>query len=592
MRKQTIRRSKRIARAITILVLFIIALVLAILLITNSCQSKMPNGGQKPGIDGWFGEDPTETPEPTPVPTPTLPPIPNPAAVDGTKAENFGLQPEMQLNGESISSYTAPADLSFGETNEYSNMEGVITFRGNNFRSDPTYGTAGAVSEKKLEVVWAKDIPGTIAKGNPSDGSWFGCGWTGQPLIVRWPESTRRVMNIFDGKKSKDGLIEVIYATENGYIYFYDLNDGESTRDKINGQWTFKGSGSLDPRGYPLLYVGAGDDGPNGHAQNMIFSLIDGKKLYSYGADDPFAHRSFKAFDAATLVHAGSDMVTYASESGIIYQFKLNTVYDEQAGTISVNPTDIMKWRYTTERSRKGLENNTYWLGFESSPIIWRNYMYVSDNCGDLLCIDTNTMQVVWIQDVLDDTNCTPVFEVDEKTRTPYIYIGTSLHWMADGNDTGYIPFWKINGITGEIEWKSEPYRCSRNSNISGGIQDTAAIGKNNLSDLVFVNYAKTIDIDTHGIIVAYDKNTGAERWKKNLDGYSWSSPIVMYDDVGNGYVVTFDSAGKMYLFDGKDGTLLDKLELEGNFEASPAAFDNMIVIGTRKSKIYGIKLK
>ena len=47
-----------------------------------------------------------------------------------------------------------------------------------------------------------------------------------------------------------------------------------------------------------------------------------------------------------------------------------------------------------------------------------------------------------------------------------------------------------------------------------------------------------------------------------------------------------------MYLFDGRTGETLDRLDLEGNFEASPAAFDNMIVIGTRASKIYGVKLK
>ena len=68
--------------------------------------------------------------------------------------------------------------------------------------------------------------------------------------------------------------------------------------------------------------------------------------------------------------------------------------------------------------------------------------------------------------------------------------------------------------------------------------------------------------------------------------------PLILYDDNGDGYVVQCDSAGRMYLFDGRTGETLDRLDLEGNFEASPAAFDNMIVVGTRASKIYGVKLK
>lgn len=579
---------------ILILVLFIIALALGALLLFRSCT---PNDAQKPSeTPGGFLNSifPTATPVPTPVPTPTPEPtptpIPDPKSAEGTRSSDFGLETEMQLDGSAIESYSRDTSLDFGDPENYTALEGVITFRGNNYRDAPAYGAAGAVKEKKLELVWEKDIPGSISKSG--DGAWFGCGWTGQPLIVRWPEATRRAMNLYDEKKGKDGLVEVVYATENSFIYFLDLEDGSFTRDKIDGKWTFKGAGSLDPRGYPLLYVGAGDAGPNGPAENMIISLIDGKKLYSYGARDPFSLRGFLAFDAATLVHAAADTVTYASETGIIYQMKLNTSYDESAGTISVNPTNILKWRYTTERSREG-GTGAYWLGFESSPVIWRHFMYVSDNAGDLFCIDINTMEVVWMQDVLDDTNCSPVFEIDEETGEASIYIGTSLHWTADSNDSGHIPFWRIDALTGEVVWEAKGYRVTRNANISGGIQDTAAIGKHNVADLVYVAYARTADTETRGLLVAYDKATGEERWVKDLDAYTWSSPILLYDDDGNGYVVEFDSSGKCYLFDGRSGELLDKLDLgEGNFEASPAAFDNMIVIGSRGSKIFGIKLK
>lgn len=530
------------------------------------------------------------TTEPSAAPTPTPIPISDPTGAESTRPSIMGLRFDMNLDGNDIESYRSPFDTVFGDASEYaSSVKGVTTFRGNNFRDDATYGTAGVVAEKKLELVWTKDIPGSIAKGGAS-GAWFGCGWTGQPLIAQWDKDTVNIMNIFPEKKSKEGLTEIIYATENSYIYFLDLDDGSFTRNHINGKWAFKGSGAIDPRGYPLLYVGAGDSGPNGAAPNLIFSLIDGSVLYSYGAGDSYALRGFKAYDGATLVHAESDSVTYASESGIIYRFKLNTVYDKQAGAISINPSNILKWRYTTERTRSG-GSSSYWLGFESSPVMWRHYMYVADNAGNLFCIDMHTMETVWIQDVLDDTNNTPIFEINEDKGECYIYIGTSAHWTVDGNNIANIPFWKINALTGEIIWKDEGYRCTRD-NVSGGVQTTSALGKNNVSDLIFVSYAMTVDTATRGTLVAYDKTTAEKKWVFNLDRYSYSSPIVLYDDSGDGYVVTFDSSGKMYLIDARNGILLDSLQLEGNFEASPAAFNNMIVIGTRASKIYGIRLK
>lgn len=81
----------------------------------------------------------------------------------------------MQLNGESITEYVSPYDILFGDAREYSAVEGVTTFRGNNFRDDATYGAATNVIDKKLELIWTTDIPGSIAKGTGS-GTWSAAG--------------------------------------------------------------------------------------------------------------------------------------------------------------------------------------------------------------------------------------------------------------------------------------------------------------------------------------------------------------------------------------------------------------------------------
>ena len=144
---------------------------------------------------------------------------------------------------------------------------------------------------------------GTVDKcyntGKIAGGSWSGNGWTGQPLIVQWDAETRQLMNLYADKKNKSDLVEVIYATLDGHIYFLDLETGKKTRDDLNFKMPFKGTGSIDPRGLPLLYVGSGDEyeEEDQKSRAMIISLIDGRKLYEFGIQgkDKFAVRDWNA---------------------------------------------------------------------------------------------------------------------------------------------------------------------------------------------------------------------------------------------------------------------------------------------------------
>ena len=59
---------------------------------------------------------------------------------------------------------------------------------------------------------------------------WSGNGWTGQPLIAEWPKETRQVMNMYDWAKQQETLVEVVYPSMDGYVYFYELQTGKATR--------------------------------------------------------------------------------------------------------------------------------------------------------------------------------------------------------------------------------------------------------------------------------------------------------------------------------------------------------------------------
>jgi len=521
---------------------------------------------------------PDTTPEPTPSPIPE--PF-EPHSVDSTAEANFLQSTDIMVDGEMFEGeYEDDTGIYFGYPEEYSSLPGVITFRGNNFRDSAAYGTAN-ITQKKFGGSWTA---GTGSLTAPNGTFWSGNGWTGQPLIAEWPKETRQIMNMYDWAKEAETLVEVVYPSMDGYIYFYELQTGKATRDALNLGYTFKGTGTLDPRGYPLLCVGSGYDSYKGTSHVFLVSLIDFSVLYEFGANDGFAHRAWSMYDSAPLIDADTDKLIYCGENGVIYIITLGTEYDEEAGTISVNPTRAAKWRYMSNRFAS---TGQFWLGFEASPVIWQSHMIVPDNGGNLICLDLNTLTVDWVQDTLDDTNCTPVLEIED--GHPYIYASTSYHlgwrsWM-----TADVPVWKIDAETGEIVWQVS-YTCYSVEELSGGTQGSIAVGKHNVSDLVYVPIARTPSA-SGGKLVALDKETGEEVWVMETQVYSWSTPTLVYDQNGDGYILYCTTGHYLYLLDARTGEILDSRNLGGLFEASPAVYGNWLVVGHRNGSIYGIEL-
>ncbi len=522
---------------------------------------------------------PTPTPTPEPTPTPVGLPDFKPHSVDGTEPERLISSTAIMVDGEVVEEYESDYEINFDLPERYTELEGIVTFRGDNFRSGAAYGTA-AVSSKTLTKVWSKSTSGL----SDSDGIyWSGSGWTGQPLIVKWPEATRKnISAMYDWAREKEGLVEVIYATLDGHVYFYELTSGEYTRDPLNLGFNYKGAGALDPRGYPILYVGSGVDSVNGRSRVKVVNLIDNSVMFEFGHNETFANRGWHMFDSSPLVSAETDQLIYPGENGILYIIHLNTKYNEQTGELSVDPDNIVKWKYNGVRS-----GSRYWLGVESSAAIINNYIFLADNGGNLMCLDLNTLKLVWVQDVLDDTNCSPVVDVED--GHPYIYISTSFHYGWRSYSTAEIPIFKIDAETGEIVWRTD-YTCYTVQDLSGGVQGTIAVGKNKLSDMIFVPIARTPGASS-GTLAALKKDTGEVVWEKETSMYSWSSPVDFYDADGNGYLLYCNSGFNMFLIDGKTGEQLDYMNLGGNIEASPAMYGNYAVVGTRAMRTYCIQV-
>ena len=567
---------------------------------------------------------PTASAAPTATPKPALPEDVTITRADSANPSTYGITNSIKVDGDDVSSFTRSEAISFPRDNEYSVLPGITTFGGNNYRNSFTYGTV-TLTDKRLRESWIKTV-GAL-------GNWSGTGWTGQPLIVEWPVETVAVMNVKQSfKDAGTPLTEVIYPTMDGNIYFLDLATGSATRDPINTGIIQKGTSCIDPRGYPLLYVGQSipveNEQKNNAAFVRVYSLISGEQIGQFGGFDWFARRVWQAYDSSPMVT--NDTLVYGGENGIFYTVKLNAQFNAAAGTVSIKPDGLIKSRFEGAGYSKSDTAGARWYGIESSVSAFRNYAFFTDNGGRLVCVDVNTMAIKYVVDVTDESDSSVVVEESYDDNTIYLYTGSLVR--AKGSDLpdgfGYSYQRKINGLTGAIVWEKR-WICSTgdaSTSTSGGIVATPHVGKGQISNLVIYSFSlaaqsngatsteptPTIDPEelaegetsdeleeqqptevlpqpdasgsysVGGRIVAYDKATGSIAWSIEQTNDYWASPVVVYDAQGKGYLIQCDRGGYVTFYDASSGIQLNSLDLGSRIDSTPAVFNNMLVVGTR----------
>ena len=589
------RRAARIRRTIFSLIILALVAFIGFMLIDNPELASSIDLFATPTPTPVPTPTPSPTPEPTPVatptpvPTPTPEPTPEPTPLGRQEIDVASLSEDVlpgrkgievnykiYANGEQVNTYTRETPISIADGANYASLEGVTTFRGNNYRTTGTWGTLPAGADD-MAIKYSFGIGGID--------EWSGVGWTGQPAIVKWDAETLKNMNINEEKKAKDGLVEVIYATLDGKIYFFDLEDGERTREPIKIGAPIKGSVTIDPRGYPLLYVGQGIAEVNGEAVKIgmrIFSLIDQTELLFINGRDKFATRGWFASDCAPIVDAASDTVIWTGENGLLYTIKLNTAYDAAVGTISIDPVIDRYWYESKVSTRPGMEN---------SVAVYNHYAFFPDNSGLITCLDLNTMTPVWAFDAGDDTDASIVIEEAEDGNV-YLYTGTEIDLSANDRGRGTVYMRCLNAMTGKEVW-SQSIQADEASD-TGGSFATPALGTGSVDNMVFFTIARAINDegDRYNALFALDKETGAIIWEMSTGGFAWSSPTLAFDEDGRALLFQNNSNGDLKMIDALTGEKLTSIDLGSNVEGSPAIFGDTMVVGTRGRKIYGITIK
>jgi hypothetical protein len=471
---------------------------------------------------------------------------------------------EYQLLGD-----TAATNEKVIFTDDYASENGVFCFRGNPQRNSPTRGVLNK-RPTRIKVLWEFETEQDNRK--TKFGTWGGgTGWTGQPLLVKWPQNTKEQLAAItpEFRNEKDAT-EVIIGSLCGKVYFLNLLTGKITRPALSINNPIKGTVSLDPRMNGLLYVGQGI--PNGDRfGSYVFDMFSGKEVFYRAGLDKTAHRKWGAFDSNPLIDPKTGYWFQPAENGQIYKTKV---------TNKSQISNTVKFNYTTSKDSK--------LGIESSFAAWNNLGFFGDNSGNVFCVDLISMKPMWSINNYDDTDASMVIDVENKQ--PFLYIANEVDKQgAEG--MAYIR--KINALTGKEVW-SHAKTCYGSKlggkTNSGGVLATILTGKKRASKLVYGIYSRT-DEKNRGEFVAINKETGKVQFSILMDNYSWASPIDLYDKKGNCYVFFTDVYGTIYLIDGVSGKLIIKQKMDAIWESSPVAWGNKIILGSRGNKIFGFEL-
>lgn len=447
----------------------------------------------------------------------------------------------------------------------YDRDDRVMTFRKNLMR-DADFGGTVKGTPSEIEIAWVFQTP----FGNDSTrfGTWGGgTGWTGQPLYAHWSEEEMQAFKQFPDSLTADfGNEEIMVGSLCGKAFFINYQTGKASRRPLDLHNVVKGTMSLDPE-YMNLYSGQGV--PKGEPIGcQAFDLLSHKRSFFFS--DAEAWRGWNAFDSSPVVAGG--YLFWPGENGSFYK------YERLAG-------GILK-RLSTLRYRI----NGVVPGIESCVCIYRNYGYFSDNHGNVICVNLNTMKPVWRYYNHDDSDGTMTCRVEEST--PYLYTACEVDRQGQ---SGICHFVKLNALNGQLVWE-QLIPCERvelpGKTLDGGMYASPLIGRGDCEQMIFANICRNGASPSKGELTALSTLDGSILYTVPHGNFAWSSPVGFLNEKGEQFVFTGNANGTVLLIKGKTGEVVCRKDVGYNFESSPCVVGNTIVVGTRGTNIYKFVIK
>ena len=442
--------------------------------------------------------------------------------------------------------YTGWVDPASAFTPYYqAKVSGLLTFRGNPTRN---YYGAGPVPVAP-KTLWS--YPGKAMCSLSSDKgettNWCGMGWTGQPAVFE-----------------RDGRTWVVFGAYDRAIHFVDAATGQDIIPPFVTGDIIKGSVTIDPDGYPLVYSGSRD----GFFRVVAFDRPVPTELWRLSATDVSPTKWNDDWDSSPLVLR--DYVFEGGENSQIHIAKLNRSTGAD-GLVAVAPQLVFNSPGWDDELIAAVGSE---VSIENSVAISGNTLYFANSGGlvqgwDIGPLLTGSGPPVrtfryWTG---DDTDAS--IGVDEFGM---LYGGSEWERRNErSKEVGQM--WKLNPTLPEpLVWSQ-----SDNALPKSGVWGTPGI----VGDLaIYTTYS--------GRAIGLDRNTGAIRWEKKLTAPLMGSPVIV-----DGVWIQGDCAGVLHGYDVKN-TLIDPPELwqvglGSCIEATPAVWKGRIVVGTRGGLIYSL---
>ena len=373
-----------------------------------------------------------------------------------------------------------------GVKRPWGSVVGVTMFRGNPTRS---YYGAGPVPDRP-EILWRYPDK-AMCTSKAVDGetvTWCGTGWTGQPVIWDRP----------------DGVTEVIFGAYDRQVHFLDAETGQPTRPAFRVGDIVKGSPTLDPDGYPLLYFGARDD----LLRILALDREEPTELWARSAyENPV--RWNNDWDSNPVIV--EDVMYEGGENGWFFAFRLNRGYDK-GGLVTVDPEALIEfqtWDDELLRQEGGDQ-----VSVENSAAVFENRVFFANSAGRVLGLDISEVgrgeaPVVLDFRVGEDVDATIV--VDE---AGYLYVSAEQEiFSTRGKEVGQLMKLDPSRPDDPLVWSvAVPPRGGGN----GGLWATPALGDG-------VLYAATHP----GELLVVETDTGEVVWRDEIGPHAWSSPVL-----------------------------------------------------------------
>ncbi|MGY6500743.1 MAG: outer membrane protein assembly factor BamB family protein [Acidimicrobiales bacterium] len=424
-------------------------------------------------------------------------------------------------------------------------VPGVLTFRGNPTR---TYYGQGPVPTDPVELWSYPDAP--MCSTSFLDGverGWCGTGWTGQPSVFE-----------------RDGRTWVLFGAYDQKFHFLDGDTGEEIIPSFVADDLFKGSATVDPDGFPIVYAGSLDD----HLYALAFDRDEPTVLWKHNAYDVVEPVWNDDWDAAPLVV--DDYLFQGGENSHWYIWKLNRGYDAD-GLATLDPELVFVAPGFDDQLFEDLGHDN--ISIESSLAISGDTVWFNNSGGLLQGWDISGLRDgrdperifrFWTG---DDTDATTVID-DEG----YLYVAVEVDRPTDrSREVGQI-------LKLDPRRPDDPVVWAIHDEDRSGVWATPAIHR----DLLIV---PTSAGWLHGI----DRATGEIRWRVFLRGPTWQSPVIV-DDV----LIQGDCRGGVLRgYDVSDTSVQPPqiwgIELGGCVESTPTVWDGRIYVGTRAGFFHAV---